>query len=166
MKFFTKIAILILFSLGLSLTSCIKAPDFPLEPIIKFEQFLKFEKDSAWFIFSFTDGDGDIGLKPEDTFAPFDTSSIYYYNFYMDYFEKQGDDFVKITTEIPFYYRIPFLTPQGRNKALEGEVIVRLPFQYFDSSRDAQFIKFEAWIYDRSLNKSNVISTGEIRVPN
>ncbi|MBA3900423.1 MAG: hypothetical protein H0X62_09480 [Bacteroidetes bacterium] len=166
MKIFSKVAILIIFSLGLGLVSCIKNPELPIEPIIKFEEFKKFGKDSAWFIFSFTDGDGDIGLKPSDIHPPFDTSSVHYYNFFMDYYEKQGDDFVKIDTEIPFSYRIPYLTPEGRNKALEGEIVVRLPFQYFDDSRGVEVVRYDAWMFDRALHKSNVISTGEIWVPN
>jgi hypothetical protein len=162
MNTFSKIPFLILFSLLILTFSCVKKPDYPIEPIIKFEDFVQFRKDSAHFIFSFTDGDGDIGLRPSDTISPFDTGSVYYYNFYMNYFEKQQGEWVQIDPTIPFSYRIPYLTPEGRSKALEGEILVRIPFIYFDLFSPYDTIKYSAFIYDRALHKSNVVESREM----
>jgi hypothetical protein len=131
---------------------------------VKFEEFKRFNSDSAWFIFSFTDGDGDIGLRTTDTISPFHIEGDHYYNFYMDYYEKQNGEFVKIILPIPFSYRIPYITPKGKNKAMEGEIIVRIPFQFMDISSPFDTIKYSAFIYDRALHKSNVIETAEIVV--
>ncbi len=52
--------------------------------------------------FSFTDGDGDIGLAQGDTIPPHD------YNLYIDYFEKQNGEYVKIEfVDFSFNARIP-----------------------------------------------------------
>jgi hypothetical protein len=156
MKRGLKIIFLLLFT-GTLFTACIKRPDYPVQPVITFEEFRSFNNDTAWFIFSFTDGDGDIGLLPEETEPP------YKYNFFMNYYEKQNGTFVKIEPEIPFFYRIPYLTPEGRIKTLEGEVIVRMN-TYFDNLSPHDTIKFDAYLLDRALNKSNVIETPEIVV--
>jgi hypothetical protein len=152
-----KIIFLLLIT-GSLFTSCIKRPEYPEEPIITFEDFIRFGNDSAWFIFSFTDGDGDVGLLPGETEPPYD------YNFFMNYYEKQNGVFVKVDPDIPFSYRIPYLTPEGRIKTLEGEVIVRIPFIYFDNLSPYDTIKYDAYILDRSLKKSNVIETPEMVV--
>ncbi|MDQ3190768.1 MAG: hypothetical protein M3Q58_04170 [Bacteroidota bacterium] len=161
MKIRSKILFLLTTLLIVSITSCVKKVDYPIEPIIKFEEFKRFNNDSAWFIFSFTDGDGDIGFRKGDTIAPF--LGDYAYNFYMDYYEKQNGEFVKNELIPPFFYRIPDVTPDGKNKSIEGEVIVRMKF-YFDPSSANDTIKYSAFIYDRSHNKSNIIETQEIIV--
>ncbi|HET6243314.1 MAG: hypothetical protein H0V01_01990 [Bacteroidetes bacterium] len=164
MNFFSKIHFLPLLLLVISLTGCMKKVDYPNEPIVKFKEFVRFNNDSAWFVFSFTDGDGDIGLKSSDIDKPFHIEGEHYYNFYMDYYEKQNGEFVKITLAIPFSYRIPYITPEGKNKSLQGEILVRIPFEYMDSSSPYDTIKYAAFIYDRTLNKSNTIETPEIVV--
>jgi hypothetical protein len=164
MKLLTKLHYLFIFLLILSFFSCVKDKEFPIVPHVKFQDFKQWKNssgngDSAWFIFTFTDGDGDIGLGKADTLAPFDTSSVHYYNFFMDYFEKQNGNWIQVEPAIPFSYRIPRLEPQGRRKVLEGEVIVRIPFEYYDFTSPFDTIMYSAYIYDRALNKSNVIET-------
>ena len=75
---------------------------------------------------SFTDGDGDIGLNPSDTLTPFDTSSIYYYNLYIDVYKMQNDTLVFQDLQVPLRYRIQDLTPLGQNKTLKGEIKVSI----------------------------------------
>lgn len=159
-------AILIIFLYG-----CIKPGDTPDIPAIKYKDFVTFGKDSAYFYFTFKDGDGDIGLDNGDTNAPFNSGSKYYDNLIMTYYYKETDgSFHKYFNPQPtvndtqtFKYRIPNITPVGQNKILDGEIRVWIdwPYSFFGHKT----IKFDAFIYDRALNKSNVINTSEITVP-
>ena len=108
---------------------------------------------------SFTDGDGDIGLNPGDTSPPFNAAGLYYYNYVIKYFEKQQGVFKLIDLSPPFSARIPVLNREFPGKPIKGIISDTLGLNVhplFDT------IKFEAFIYDRTLNQSNVISTPEI----
>jgi hypothetical protein len=126
-------------------------------------------KDSSGLLrLQFTDGDGDLGLSPADTFPPFNFGSIYYYNFFINYFEKQNGQWVKIVIPplepggdtLTNNSRIPNLTPVGQNKVLQGdlnfEIFTNNPFSSFDT------IKYEISIVDRAFNRSNMVSTEAI----
>ena len=76
----TKIVLVLSFAVSF-LASCLKPQSFPPEPAIEFVSF-EAQGDSGIIVFSFTDGDGDIGLGQEQLDPPFDTSSYYYYNLY------------------------------------------------------------------------------------
>ncbi|RLD48880.1 MAG: hypothetical protein DRI94_11900 [Bacteroidetes bacterium] len=105
---------------------------------------------------SFTDGDGDIGLNPSDTLTPFDTSSIYYYNLYIDVYKMQNDTLVFQDLQVPLRYRIQDLTPLGQNKTLKGKIKVSINYNYYENN---DTFKYNIYIYDRALHKSNVIET-------
>jgi hypothetical protein len=156
-----------------SIFSCKKKETFEDTPFIQyvnFEQLLNSSgKDSLGILqFTFRDGDGDLGLAPEDTFPPFEKTGQHYYNFIISYFEKQNGEWVKVTAAPPFpggdtvsnSSRIPFLTPDGQIKTLEGDLFMELftnnPFSPYDT------IKYEFSIEDRALNRSNTESTPEI----
>lgn len=158
MKIFLKIAriALFLFTTGAFISSCMKRPDYPDYPIIKFKDFIP-EGDSAKLIFEFTDGDGDIGLRPQDTVPPFDA------NLFLKYYEQREGVFVEIEPIIPFNYRIPDISRKGKIKTLEGEIMVRINY-YYDFASPYDTIKYSAYIVDRALNKSNVIETNPIVV--
>ena len=107
--------------------SCKKPKEIPPLPVIVYKNFVKYGSDSAQFIFTFKDGDGDIGLNQRDTFPPFNSSSVYYYNLYMIYYYKATDgkfypyDNVAGTSvmdTLQYTYRIPNITPKGQNKIL------------------------------------------------
>lgn len=155
MKSFSKKLFLVIIA-GCFFSSCLKKTEYPVEPIIKYVDFIP-SGDSARFIFSFTDGDGDIGLLQSDTVAPYD------YNMFLKYFEKENGVFVEIPTAVPFNYRIPVITPEGQNKTLEGEIAIRINF-YYNPFSAFDTIKYSAYIMDRALNKSNTIETREIIV--
>ncbi len=108
---------------------------------------------------SYQDGNGDIGLNPSDTFPPYQKNGPYYYNYVINFFEKQNGIFQQVNVDPPFSLRIPVLTPNDPNKAIKGFItdsIDLYPPPLYDT------IKFEAFIYDRALNKSNTITTPEI----
>ncbi len=148
--------------------ACKKKDVYPIIPEIKFENFLTITNAGQSFpergvlIFSFTDGDGDIGLYQSDTLPPYD------FNLFISYFEIQNGDTVEVfltqtdpaTGDIDtlnFNGRIPILTPPGSNKSISGEVedtiFIHNPASPFDT------IMFKAYIVDRALHKSNTIST-------
>jgi hypothetical protein len=149
------------------LNGCTKEEVFPPEPAISFISFTKKANvtpidDKGILKIFFTDGDGDLGLDEGDTIAPFDKNSVFYYNFFIKYFEKQHGTFVPVNLPVTFNSRIPRLESKGNSKSVKGEieleVYINNPFSAFDT------IQFEASIADRSLNISNVITTPEIIV--
>jgi hypothetical protein len=143
---------------------CVKQENYPDVPQIQFLNFTKVFDTGQYAVkgilnISFTDGDGDIGLNSNDTRPPFDTAGPYYYNYVITYFEKQQGVFKQIDLNPPFSVRIPVLNSEFPGKPIKGVISDTLelnPRPLFDT------IKFEAFIYDRTLNKSNIISTPEI----
>lgn len=174
MRRHSNIVLFVLIALILGAGACKKVENFPLTPKI---QYIGFEKifnpgldiyDRGVLSFSFEDGDGDIGLNSTDTFPPFNPASDYHYNLIVKFFEMQNGTL----TEVPIVWynpnteqydtltlsaRIPNLTPDGINKAIKGEIHDTLFIYNFNSTFDT--IKFEAYIFDRALHKSNTIST-------
>lgn len=159
--------------LTLFLFSCKRYEDYPPEPAIKYTDFLLLRDQQGIdqrgvLKFSFTDGDGNIGLYDYDTLPPYD------YNLFIRYFEKQKGSFREVFLITPRYVndttivydtatfngRIPILTPAGKNKAISGEIedtlFVNNPLSPYDT------IMFEFYIKDRDLNQSNVVQTPPI----
>lgn len=154
------------------LFSCTKEKEYPIIPAIEYKEFLyNSGLQQGYFVFKFTDGDGDIGLKQSDNYPPFDTASYYYNNFYLHIYERINGKYVPLivfnpTTQqndtIVFPYRIPYIEPVSANGSLKGELQTKidvglmLPYLHTDT------IQFEAYIFDRKLHKSNVIRTSDI----
>jgi len=97
----------------------------------------------------------------------------YHNNFYIDIYEKQGDEFALYDfpapgCEIPYNGRFPTkINPGGPNnsRALEGTLkrtIGMNPAFWFGSHND--ILMLEIYIYDRAFNKSNVIRSPEFRL--
>lgn len=148
----------------LLLFGCKKAEDYPVEPVIVFEEFLKILDpytgvyERGVLKISFTDGDGDIGLTQSDTSE----------NFIITYLEIQNGDTVEVELEwydkindtlLPINHnaRIPILTPEGNNKSIKGEIADTLFIYNFTSPFDT--LLFRAYILDRAQNRSNEIIT-------
>lgn len=169
MNLLTKITLVLTF-LVLFVTSCLKPESFPAEPAIEFVSFDALG-DSGQLTFSFTDGDGDIGLSQSQLSPPFDTSSYFYYNLYIHYFEKMDGQWIRATSDpggnnfptadsITFAYRIENITPLGQNTALRGEIEVVLePFYFNTNSNHSDSLKYEILLIDRNQNISNIIET-------
>lgn len=167
MKNWLLVSILIL----LVASSCKKYEEFPPEPSIEFLDFATIRDfdgiDQRGILkIGYTDGDGNIGLNDEDTVAPYD------FNLFIKYFELQNGIFKEVVNPvyvndstviydtINFNGRIPILTPVGKNKAIRGEIedtlFINNPLSRFDT------LKFEIYIVDRDLNKSNIVETPAI----
>lgn len=165
MKAFSKIQLFLPIIVFAVLFSCKKPETYPIEPTIAFGSFTKIQNvlgkdDKGILKISFIDGDGDIGLAPEDTLAPYNLGSTYYYNFFIDYYEKQNGVYTKVELPMTNNSRIPVILPDGETKSVKGDIEVELninnPFSAFDT------IYYEASICDRALHISNVIKTPDI----
>jgi len=165
---FPSVNLLMVILLIVVLGACKKAETYPIIPEIKLESYLRLYNsnlnvyDRGVLKISFTDGDGDIGLRQEETQPPYD------YNFYISYFEIQNGDTVRVYPTITdpatgnidtltFDQRIPMLTPIGSIKSIEGEIEDTLQAYNFNSTFDT--IMFEAYIIDRAFHKSNTVIT-------
>ena len=174
MRLSSKIQLFLILLVIAGLGSCKKVEKFPTTPWIEYQSFTSIYNpalelyDRGVLQFYFEDGDGDIGLNSGDTFPPFNASSEYYYNLIITYFEMQNGELKEVP--ITWYNpqteqydtltqsaRIPNLTPQGINKAISGEIQDTLFIYNFNSVYDT--IRFDAYIIDRALNESNIIST-------
>ncbi len=149
------------------MVSCFKEEDYPVIPNITYTDF-QVLGDSARLIFEFTDGDGDIGLRDEEISSPYNIESYYYYNLYVEYWEKDDNLGWKPGTTlngdtILFTYRIKPFTNQQEPKSLKGTIEVLLEPSYFNPfSSDSDTIMYKIKLIDRALNESNVIETPEI----
>ncbi len=146
------------------LPSCLKNEQYPEIPEIAFQSFtLAFDTNNiprkGYLTISFVDGDGDLGLHPGDTLSPYQKGGDYYYNYVIDYYEKQNGVYVLVPLNPPYHARIPYLPPDDPNKAIKGIIVDTLqmnPYPVYDT------IKLKFFIYDRALHKSNVDSTPPI----
>jgi hypothetical protein len=145
-----------------------KSQEFPFTPTLKLDsppaQFQRNGKDSSVLItLDYTDGNGDIGLEPGDTFAPFNYGGKFFYNLFVDVYEVENGQpkpiIIPLTTDtVRFNDRIANLTPTGRNKSIFGKLTIHLnAIPYPGIFPDSMFYKIQ--IADRSLNLSNVITT-------
>lgn len=120
-------------------------------------------EDSAVLIINFSDGNGDIGYPSSDENAPFD--------FYIQqYYLNRNDSIIPIITtdggDVILPYHIPDITPSGADKSLTGEIKILLTYPNVDYLANTKnpiargaTICYKVWIYDRSGNKSNVVTT-------
>ena len=159
MKNWSKLAFLFLLIVCISwiTSSCIKKKDYPVIPNIKFE-YLSRTPDSVNIVISFTDGDGDVGnIMTQDS----TTTSLF-----IEYYELRNNIWHHIIADslaVPYYYVIPSVTPNSKNKTLEGEIDVKLE-SYFNPFTPYDTIKYTVQLFDRALNRSNIVETNSIIV--
>ena len=159
---------------SLVVISCRKPSKFPAEPVLEFISLEKVDNGTeidslAVLKLHFTHGDGNIGIDASDDDNPLfnDTSSFYYYNFYVLYYAKRNGEFVQLP-EGAFNARLPRFLSSKNPEPLEGEIeyvlLIRNPI--FTTAPKMDTIKFECWIIDRELRESNRVTTPEITVVN
>ena len=179
-----KQSILIAFALLLVVVvGCQKEIEYPIEPQIAYTGFsYLFNADSTFsgegiISFSYTDGDGDLGLDDGDTLYPFGFQDSHYYNMVVDYLKAENGVFVKtplLSPHVPsnsadtlvlydtvtFNARFHRLRDSEEPKAISGTMDYKLTVQNPFSPDDT--VKFEIRILDRALHESNVIQTEPI----
>ena len=165
MKTLSKILLILVFLLSVILFSCKKKEQYPVIPHIEYIDFTKIPTannidDKGTLKFSFTDGDGDIGLDPSDTLAPYNPGSPWYFDLFITYYEKQKGNYVAVVLPMENNSRIPVITPEGVNKSIKGDIEVELFINNPISSYDT--ICYNVQIADRALNLSNTIRTPDI----
>jgi hypothetical protein len=166
--------------------SCQKPVEYPIEPRIEYQGFTYlFNADSTFsgegvISFSYTDGDGDLGLDDADTAYPFGFHDAHYYNMVVDYLKCVNGEFVKtplLSPHVPtspadtmvlydtvsFNARFKRLRDSEEPKAISGTMDYKLMVQNPLSPKDT--IKFEIHILDRALHESNTIQTEAIYNP-
>lgn len=141
-------------------SACRERKEFPVEPRIEFISAEVFN-DSLSLTISFTDGDGDVGLDNADSAPPFDSGSQWHNNLFVEYYQQVNGEWTSPPLLLPLHYRIPRLTPEGRNKALEGELSVGLAWPVFPMppGSPTDTVKFSLQLVDRALHLSNVVYT-------
>ena len=154
----------ILFSGWILFFSCRKIKSISEIPKIVFKSFtlrdtidiLGNKGKIGELVFTFEDGDGDIGLLPQSDSTTIDTVNLFF-----TLYEKLDGEFLKVDLETPINYRIPFIEMVGQNKTLKGEIQVDFFYiKIFLIKYDT--IKYEFYIIDRALHKSNFETTPEI----
>ena len=163
--------------LALATVACQKPVEYPVEPKIAYEGFTYlFNADSTFsgegiISFSYTDGDGDLGLDERDTLPPFGFNDAHYYNMVVDYLKCVNGEFVKTPLlswnaqtqtydTVTFNARFKRLRDSEEPKAISGKMDYTLTVQNPFSPNDT--VKFEIRILDRALHESNVIQTEAI----
>ncbi|HEU4717756.1 MAG TPA: hypothetical protein VFU15_07975 [Bacteroidia bacterium] len=142
--------------IGVLYFGCKPQPVFPVEPALTFKEYQQKEGgDTLKVVFSFTDGDGDIGVLPTGS----DTNMVLtaYYktpagNYHVWLNPQQTDS-------IYYSYRIPKLT--ASQKGLEGDIYLTISTReviaaYHDT------LEFNAFLLDQSGHKSNLVRTPEL----
>ncbi len=149
--------------------SCNQDQGLGNEPSITFENYEKTGEDSIRLTIGYKDGNGDLGLGPEHDKPPFDTGKYannliikYYEKFNGQYGQTTKDPFPDTRDTIRFRYRFRNLTPKGDNKAIKGKINVtvnrlKVYAKNFPERDYNGKIRFEVFIYDRALNKSNTV---------
>jgi hypothetical protein len=162
---FSKLHVFLITGL-LLFSSCIDRKEYPLEPFIELKEIFIIEdpipaNEKVVLVFGFTDGDGDIGLTPEDTLYPFHPDGDYYDNYHMNILKKQGND----TLRLNYNMRIPPVNPDDYAQNLSGEIFIEIPLSILINALPDKKFQFEAFIYDRALNKSNMITSPVYLLP-
>ncbi len=119
----------------------------------------------------FTDGDGDIGregMSSSDTcqLSNYDRF-LERYDLFIYYYEKvngQYREIPPIDSCFPFHNILPDLMPEGQNKTLEGDITTPFDYANFPANRNADSIRFELMLIDRSGNKSPRIISDPIAI--
>ena len=165
--------------------SCIEKPVFNITPEIEFLAIENIRvgegltaKDSIIISVKFKDGDGDLGLKDEDTLAPYsdfitnnegiEELNMFRHNYFIDFYRQEGEEFVKVEFPDPtlnFNGRFPYLNePETEGGPLEGVLSYTFDITPSPLIPNNSVLKFEVTIADRALNLSNVIETDTVLV--
>ncbi len=140
------------------------SPEYPDEPVIDYQSFNLFitidQLNNKTLIgelsFSFTDGDGNIGLHPLPDTMGLTLPDTMIYNFFLQLYDLQGYEYVEVPKEEGgvLKYRIPYLDNQPLSGTLDLEI--SYPVIVHDT------IYYTFYIMDREFNRSNTDTTDVI----
>lgn len=172
-----KKSILIFGILLFVVAACQKKVEYPIEPKIAYTGFTYLINADSTFSgqgvlsFSYTDGDGDLGLDVSDSLPPFNNNSPYYYNLIIDYQKFENGVFHNVPLlswnietqsfdTVSFNARFKRLVAGNETKPISGDMDYTLFVQNPFSPNDT--VRFAVKIIDRALHESNVILTDPI----
>lgn len=153
-----KIKIVLYCALFVAFATCIRPPNYPIEPQIQLVGQTKTNmrqgsgfQDSLYITLSFTDGDGDIGGVGTDSLNVFIT-------------DKRNNKPVEQT------YRMPFVPEAGAKNGISGEIrflmyttcCLSLEPCMPTPSHPVDTLVYEMYIKDRAGHKSNAVKTNPI----
>ncbi len=113
---------------------------------------------------SVIDGDGDIGIKYSNNdiypgFGDLDSTDLF-----IKLFEKKEGEFIEVDFKLPLNYATPFLELKGQDKTLKADLEIKIEEPLVDTFLAYDTIKYNFFIYDRALHKSNTAESPEIPV--
>ncbi len=153
--------------LGMLFSACSHKSNYSNIPAITYNSFTCFcdaakptQSDSAYLRVNFTDGDGDIGYPTSDASAPNDF-------FVIPTIDSSGifTPLIVNDTILTFKYHIPYITPSGTDKSLNGIIQINLENLVQQISgltipnHNTHIFQFQVWIMDRAGNKSNILTS-------
>lgn len=140
------------------ISGCKPEPVFPVEPVLTFKEFRQPPgTDSLQVVFSFTDGDGDIGIAANSTDSNM-VLTAYNRDPNTGQFMVMDDPGTPQPDSLYYTYRIPHLAVG--QKGLEGDIYVTINKSILILVEDT--LQFNAFLLDESLHKSTVVRTPEV----
>ncbi|MCU0435588.1 MAG: hypothetical protein MUC87_19165 [Bacteroidia bacterium] len=136
-------------------SGCKPEPVFPVEPVLTFKEYIQNTgSDSLQVVFSFTDGDGDIGISEGAT----DSNMVLtlYVRDNAGNFIPQDNLSTPAIDSIYYNYRIPQLTRS--QKGVEGDVYLTVNKGFI--ARDT--IRFNAFMVDQTQHRSATVQTPSV----
>src|SRR5205814_2061241 len=134
-----RLTLILIISVFMLSSACKKLPSYSDVPTLEYKS-LAFEKDESGndekFVLTatFTDGDGDVGYHSDPVNgAIFDsTSSPYYYNFVITLSYMVNNEWRDTAFNVST--RLPYLTPDGKYKALKATIDKTDYLPYFSTA--------------------------------
>lgn len=154
---------------------CIKEPDFSDTPEISFKSLSKTTlaagsgvgqsvRDSLVISIYFKDGDGDLGVNPNDSInTPRNIRNVK--NYEVKVLRKNKGVFTEAVLQVPLSGFFPPLRLDKKQGAIEGTLDFSQNFFEDPFTRRRDTLKFEVRIKDRKLNTSNAVLTDEVVIP-
>lgn len=160
-----KIIYILIIAFSLIWVSCKKPVKYSEIPDIKFLSIpikdtidkLQNPVKRATLTYYLIDGNGDIGYKDGDTLPPYDTSSIHYNNLFIEMYELKDGIYSLVDLALPFNFRTSYIEPIGQNKTIKCTIYADIDVL---SPPNWDSVRFDFYMYDRALNKSNIETTG------
>lgn len=160
---------------GLTLSSCVDTPDFDNTPSIRFndvepftiyDSFSQTNADSIVITIDFEDGDGDLGISPEERSDTTKLNTIYkeWGNYEITVLERKKDGTFQVRP-VSVFDKLFFdtLKRDGKPGPIKGKLDFR---QTLPASRFAKLttVKFRIRVRDRAFNVSNSVETDTLSV--